>query len=183
MFSPASVRKLPGFRVKSKASAAAPRAEEVAHLQAHSGNTQSHELLAMQKVVGSSPISRFRKGLHLQVFFVRAVGWCSSRPRATCGTAVLLRECPATERFASKVSCRGSNPRPPGPQSAARDPAALNLALQSEISSVSSPQFRSNWYHGWYYGPGLSRPESLTSGKGLSRSRDSGSSRPRRLVL
>jgi hypothetical protein len=30
----------------------------------------------MQKVVGSNPISRFRKGVHLQVFFVRAVGWC-----------------------------------------------------------------------------------------------------------
>ncbi len=37
-----------------------------------------HVLLAMQKVVGSNPISRFRKGLHLQVFFVRAVGWCVS---------------------------------------------------------------------------------------------------------
>jgi hypothetical protein len=33
-------------------------------------------LLAMQKVVGSNPISRFAKGLHLQVFFVRAVGGC-----------------------------------------------------------------------------------------------------------
>jgi hypothetical protein len=30
----------------------------------------------MQKVVGSNPISRFPKGLHLQAFFVRAVGWC-----------------------------------------------------------------------------------------------------------
>ncbi len=30
-------------------------------------------LLAMQKVVGSNPISRSRKGLHLQVFFVLAV--------------------------------------------------------------------------------------------------------------
>jgi hypothetical protein len=27
----------------------------------------------MQKVVGSNPISRFGEGLHLQVFFVRAV--------------------------------------------------------------------------------------------------------------
>jgi hypothetical protein len=33
-------------------------------------------LLAMQKFVGSNPISRFRKGLHLQVFFVLAVGLC-----------------------------------------------------------------------------------------------------------
>jgi hypothetical protein len=30
----------------------------------------------MQKVVGSNPISRFREGLRLQAFFVRAVGWC-----------------------------------------------------------------------------------------------------------
>ena len=30
----------------------------------------------MQKVVGSNPISRSRKGLHLQAFFVEAVGWC-----------------------------------------------------------------------------------------------------------
>jgi hypothetical protein len=29
----------------------------------------------MQKVVGSNPISRFRKGLHLLAFFMRAVGW------------------------------------------------------------------------------------------------------------
>jgi hypothetical protein len=28
----------------------------------------------MQKVVGSNPISRFSKGMHLQVFLVRAVG-------------------------------------------------------------------------------------------------------------
>jgi hypothetical protein len=32
-------------------------------------------LLAMQKVVGSNPISRFREGLYLQVFFVWAIGW------------------------------------------------------------------------------------------------------------
>jgi hypothetical protein len=30
----------------------------------------------MQKVVGSNPISRSRKGLQLQVFFMRTVGWC-----------------------------------------------------------------------------------------------------------
>jgi len=38
--------------------------------------TGSEVLLAMQKVVGSNPISRSRKGLRLQVFFVGAVGWC-----------------------------------------------------------------------------------------------------------
>jgi hypothetical protein len=30
----------------------------------------------MQKVEGSNPFSRSREGLHLQVFFVGAVGWC-----------------------------------------------------------------------------------------------------------
>jgi hypothetical protein len=35
-----------------------------------------HVLLAMQKVEGSNPFSRFRKGLHLQAFFVGAAGWC-----------------------------------------------------------------------------------------------------------
>jgi hypothetical protein len=30
----------------------------------------------MQKVEGSNPFSRFREGLHLQVFFVCAVGLC-----------------------------------------------------------------------------------------------------------
>ena len=30
----------------------------------------------MQKVEGSNPFSRFAEGLYLQVFFVRAVGWC-----------------------------------------------------------------------------------------------------------
>jgi hypothetical protein len=38
-----------------------------------SARTESDELLAMQKVVGSNPISRFKKGLHLQDFLVVAV--------------------------------------------------------------------------------------------------------------
>jgi hypothetical protein len=33
-------------------------------------------LLAMQKVEGSNPFSRFTKGPHLQVFSYGAVGWC-----------------------------------------------------------------------------------------------------------
>jgi hypothetical protein len=37
---------------------------------------ETHLLLAMQKVEGSNPFSRFRKGLHLQAFFLGAVGWC-----------------------------------------------------------------------------------------------------------
>jgi hypothetical protein len=35
--------------------------------------TREH-LLAMQKVEGSNPFSRFEKGLHLQAFCLRAVG-------------------------------------------------------------------------------------------------------------
>jgi hypothetical protein len=38
--------------------------------------TALQALLAMQKVEGSNPFSRFQEGLHLQVFFVPAVGWC-----------------------------------------------------------------------------------------------------------
>ena len=37
---------------------------------------ETRVLLAMQKVEGSNPFSRFRKGLYLQVFFVGAVAWC-----------------------------------------------------------------------------------------------------------
>jgi hypothetical protein len=37
-------------------------------------------MLAMQKVVGSNPISRLKRGLHLQVFFMPAVGWCVCVP-------------------------------------------------------------------------------------------------------
>jgi hypothetical protein len=43
------------------------------------GDLRAYEpelLLAMQKVEGSNPFSRFREGLHLQVFLVGAVGWC-----------------------------------------------------------------------------------------------------------
>jgi hypothetical protein len=38
--------------------------------------TKSRVLLAMQKVEGSNPFSRSRKGLQLQAVFVCAVGWC-----------------------------------------------------------------------------------------------------------
>jgi hypothetical protein len=37
------------------------------------GEQETHVLLAMQKVEGSNPFSRLRKGLRLQVFFVVAV--------------------------------------------------------------------------------------------------------------
>jgi hypothetical protein len=57
-----------------------------------------HVLLAMQKVEGSNPFSRFRKGLRLQVFFVSGVGlvvrdgirWGTPRPMR-CGKAGLFR--------------------------------------------------------------------------------------------
>jgi hypothetical protein len=41
-----------------------------------SAGREAGVLLAMQKVEGSNPFSRFGKDLHLQVFFVNAVGWC-----------------------------------------------------------------------------------------------------------
>jgi hypothetical protein len=37
---------------------------------------EARVLLAMQKVEGSNPFSRFLETAHLQVFFVGAVGWC-----------------------------------------------------------------------------------------------------------
>jgi hypothetical protein len=37
---------------------------------------ETHVLLAMQKVEGSNPFSRFREDVPVQVFFVAAVGWC-----------------------------------------------------------------------------------------------------------
>jgi hypothetical protein len=36
----------------------------------------ANALLAMQKVEGSNPLSRFREDVHLQVYFVGPVGWC-----------------------------------------------------------------------------------------------------------
>ena len=40
----------------------------------------------MQKVEGSNPFSRFRKGMRLQVFFVSVVGWCVSATGLRMGT-------------------------------------------------------------------------------------------------
>src|SRR5918992_1178094 len=69
--------KLPWFRVESRGIATTAVAPEN---RAFAGNIGvehgSHVLLAMQKVVGSNPFSRFEKGLHLQAFFVPAVGLC-----------------------------------------------------------------------------------------------------------
>jgi hypothetical protein len=76
----------------------------------------------------------------------------------------------ANSRQREEGERRDSNPRPPGPQPAARDPAALNLALESEIASGEFSPVSLKLRHDWYYGPGLSRAESLTSGDGLSLS-------------
>src|SRR5918992_5524780 len=49
-----------------------------------------HALLARQKVEGSNPFSRFREDVHLQVFFIRTVGWCvcvAGHPLGTGGAA------------------------------------------------------------------------------------------------
>ena len=62
-----------GFPGKAGESYSSPQVETPlfpATLRTESG---PHVLLAMQKVVGSNPISRFAEGLHLQVFFVAAV--------------------------------------------------------------------------------------------------------------
>jgi hypothetical protein len=57
--------------------AAPHRAAEVAAFAGtFSAGAESHKLLAMQKVEGSNPFSRFQEGLHLQVFFVGAVAKC-----------------------------------------------------------------------------------------------------------
>jgi hypothetical protein len=74
--SPVSVRKLPRFRVKSEASAAPLSCRRSSPFAGtFSVCIQSHELLAMQKVEGSNPFSRFAKGLHLRAFSVSTVGW------------------------------------------------------------------------------------------------------------
>jgi hypothetical protein len=73
--SPVSVRKLPRFRAESWTSAAPARAPETGLFAGtFSACTESDELLAMQKVEGSNPFSRFEKDLYLQAFFVCAVG-------------------------------------------------------------------------------------------------------------
>jgi hypothetical protein len=67
-----------------------PAPGECADLQLVPGRETSHALLAMQKVEGSNPLSRFREGLHLQVFFVRPAGWCvcvAGYPLGTRGAA------------------------------------------------------------------------------------------------
>ena len=57
--SPVSVRKLPRCRGKSRASRPPAHPAEAAYFPGVSARTEFHSLLAMQKVVGSNPISRF----------------------------------------------------------------------------------------------------------------------------
>jgi hypothetical protein len=56
---------------------------------------EAEPLIAMQKVEGSNPFSRSRKGVRLQAFLMRAADWCvcvaghpSGTRRATRGWAV-----------------------------------------------------------------------------------------------
>jgi hypothetical protein len=58
----------------------------------------------MQKVVGSNPISRFRKGLHLQVFFVGAVGF-STTARIGIGQSA-TRSPDASSPMPGRCSCQ-----------------------------------------------------------------------------
>jgi hypothetical protein len=71
---PVSVRKAPWFPGEYRAfRRAVADAEKASFAASFRVERDARVLLAMQKVVGSNPISRFRKGLYLQVFFVGAV--------------------------------------------------------------------------------------------------------------
>jgi hypothetical protein len=93
--SPVSVRKPPRFRGKSWKAALIAYGSKTFFCRAFLGCSGSHVPLAMQKVEGSNPFSRSPKGLHLQVFFVCAVGWCvcvggqssDNRPRPSPASA------------------------------------------------------------------------------------------------
>jgi hypothetical protein len=56
----------------------------------------------MQKVEGSNPFSRFRKGLHLQAFCMCTVGWWVLRRRVAIGYPVgeFVVRVPQTGSFA-----------------------------------------------------------------------------------
>jgi hypothetical protein len=70
---------------------------------------ETHVLLAMQKVVGSNPISRSRKGLRLQVYFVGAVGWCVCVAGHPAGTRRPPRHGSASEQARLQAIPDGSN--------------------------------------------------------------------------
>jgi hypothetical protein len=55
---------------------AAAGAENGSFAGSFSAAREAWILLAMQKVVGSNPISRSLEGLHFAGLFMRAVGWC-----------------------------------------------------------------------------------------------------------
>jgi hypothetical protein len=77
MLGPVSVRKPPWFPGECRALRhAAAGAKNGSFAGLFSAERGARVLLAMQKVEGSNPFSRFEKGLHLQVFFVAAVGLC-----------------------------------------------------------------------------------------------------------
>jgi hypothetical protein len=60
----------------------------------------------MQKVEGSNPFSRFRKGQHLQAFFIRAVGWCVCVAGHLLGTGGAARGGSASKAVNFVLLCR-----------------------------------------------------------------------------
>jgi hypothetical protein len=64
------------FPVNAGKAPYAPSAKKPSVCRDIHGESALHVPLAMQKVEGSNPFSRFREGLRLQVFFMGAVGWC-----------------------------------------------------------------------------------------------------------
>jgi hypothetical protein len=84
-----------GFSGKAGESYSSPIGRNSAVSSDFADGIGPHVLLAMQKVEGSNPFSRFEKGLYLQAFFACAVGLCvcvgpRSENRICCCAASLL---------------------------------------------------------------------------------------------
>jgi hypothetical protein len=99
--------------------------------------TARHTLLAMQKVVGSNPISRFAEGLHLQALFVDAVGWCFCVAGDPLGTGV-RHQCSS---FPQAVDLQANRARPNSRPSACREKVegSTCLAASNRGSLGSAP--------------------------------------------
>ena len=74
MLGPVSVRKPPWFPDECRALRHAAAGAKNGSFAGSFSAGRGPRVLAMQKVEGSNPFSRFEKGLRLQVFFVRGVG-------------------------------------------------------------------------------------------------------------
>jgi hypothetical protein len=102
-----SVHKLPWFLRKLRGIAASrswARNGLLPGMSVRIGATQA--LLAMQKVEGSNPFSRFRKGLPLQAFFACAVGWCVCVAGHPLGTGGAARGGSASRSGELRLLCR-----------------------------------------------------------------------------